>query len=52
MKTPENLPESLFFIFGVIVGYIYGGFIGILIGGGVAILLIIRQKLRAKIKSW
>lgn len=50
MKIPENLPEILFFIFGVVGGYIYGGFIGILIGGGLMILLIIRQKLRAKIK--
>ncbi len=52
MKIPKNSPEILLFIFLVAVGYIYGGFIGIIIGGGVAILLIIRQKLRAKIKSW
>ncbi len=50
MKIPKNLPEILFFIFGATAGYIYGGFVGIIIGGGLVILLIIRQKLRAKIK--
>ncbi len=52
MKMPMNLPETLLFISLVAVGYIYGVFEGILIGGGLAILLIIRQKLRAKIKWW
>lgn len=50
MRIHKNLPEILLFISLVAVGYIYGGFEGTLISGGLAILLIIRQKLRAKIK--